>query len=72
VQTTTPTALSITGNSSQVVVYWPKAAGGTLQTNADLATANWVDCGGTMIIQGGTNLVTVAPPTGKLSFRLRQ
>jgi hypothetical protein len=51
------------GNS--VIVSWQNTGICTLQTNNYLATTNWNN-------YGGTNSVTVTPPTGNLFFRLKQ
>jgi len=52
------------------VVFWPTNSAFTLQTNANLSTANWGDYGGTINTANGTNSVTIAPLAGKLFFRL--
>jgi sugar lactone lactonase YvrE len=54
---------------NNVLVSWP-GPGGTLQTNADLSTANWGVFGGTVNNSGGTNSVTLPPSGGSLYFRL--
>jgi len=61
-------AISLTAGGS-VMVSWP-GPGGTLQTNADLSTANWGVYGGTVSSSGGTNSVTLPPTGGSLYFRL--
>jgi Tol biopolymer transport system component len=64
-------ALAIAGNASRITVSWPTAVAGSLQTNSSLASTNWTAYGGTVISLGGTNTVTLAPPTtSKLFFRL--
>jgi hypothetical protein len=70
VQVATSWPLAIAGNASQVQVFWPVAVGGTLQTNSNLASTNWMDYVGSVINLGGTNTVTIAPPRGNLFFRL--
>jgi hypothetical protein len=56
--------------TNTAVVFWPTNAAYTLQTNANLSTANWGDYGGTINTVKGTNRVTITPPTGNLFFRL--
>jgi hypothetical protein len=58
--------------SSSVVVSWPAPSTGfVLQQNANLATTNtWVTSGYTITTSGGTNSITIAPPSGHLFFRL--
>jgi Tol biopolymer transport system component len=63
-------ALAIAGNASLITVSWPAAVVATLQTNSSLASTNWTAYGGTVISLGGTNTVTLAPPTSRLFFRL--
>jgi hypothetical protein len=57
--------------ANTVVVSWP-GSGGVLQTNANLATANWGAYGGEVSSSNGTNSVTVSPAAGNLFFRLTQ
>ena len=67
VQTPGAPLLTITYAGNQAIVSWPSSVTGwTLQTNATLATGNWVTYGATVI----NNAVTNAPPEGKLFFRL--
>ena len=67
VQTPGAPLLTITYSSNQAIVSWPSSVTGwTLQTNANLSTANWVDYGGTIL----NNTVTNSPPMGNLFFRL--
>jgi hypothetical protein len=72
VQATALPPLSIVANGGQINVSWPALAGVTLQTNSDLATANWMAYGGSVTNVAGTNLVTLEAPTGNLYFRLKQ
>jgi hypothetical protein len=56
-----------------VVVSWLAAAGSfALQTNNNLTTSNWVNFGGTVNSNGGTNSAIFSPPAGNLFFRLKQ
>ena len=57
---------------NSVVVSWPNTGSFTLQTNSNLTASNWGNFGGTVNSGGGTNSVTIAPPTGNLFFRLKQ
>ena len=72
VEATASWPLVIEGNAGQIKVTWPTAIGATLQTNSNLASTNWTDYGGSVSNLGGTNIVTLAPPTDKLFFRLKQ
>jgi hypothetical protein len=54
-----------------VVVSWPNLGSYALQTNDNLATTNWADYPGSILLQNGTNSVTITPPVGNLFFRLR-
>jgi hypothetical protein len=55
-------------------VFWPTnfADGFTLQQNPNLATTNWVTSSYAISTVGGTNSITITPPTGNLFFRLKQ
>ena len=59
--------ISLIGLNS-VVVSW--TGSGTLQTNSNLSTSNWVNYGGEVNSSGGVNSVTVTPLSGNLFFRL--
>jgi sugar lactone lactonase YvrE len=60
--------ISLIGQNN-VLVSWPGS--GVLQTNANLASPNWVNYGGAMAATNGINSVTFAPPlVGNLFFRL--
>ncbi|MGD0350124.1 MAG: hypothetical protein ABSB84_07400 [Verrucomicrobiota bacterium] len=64
--------IAVTGPNT-VVVSWLAGAGSfTLQTNNNLNTSNWVNVGGTVYSNGGTNSVIINPPAGNLFFRLKQ
>ena len=66
-------SIARTGPSTATVWWMPGSGSYTLQTNASLATpAGWVNFGGTINSSGGTNSVTISPPTGNLYFRLKQ
>jgi hypothetical protein len=74
VQTPGTPLLTITLNPpfSTVTISWPSSAGSfTLQTNGNLATSSWVDCGATVNSSGGTNSITVSPSPDNLFFRLK-
>jgi len=69
VQTPGAPLLTITYSANQAVVSWPSSiTGWTLQTNANLATTNWVNYSGTVV----NNTVTNSPAKGNLFFRLIQ
>jgi hypothetical protein len=74
VQTPGAPLLTITLNPpfSTVTISWPSSGGSfTLQTNGDLTTSNWVDCGSTVNSNGGTNSITISPSADNLFFRLK-
>jgi hypothetical protein len=62
--------ISRTGPSSVLVWWLPGSSSYTLQTNSDLKAGTWIGYGGTINSGGGTNSVTISPPTGNLFFRL--
>jgi len=53
------------------VVSWVGTPFFTLQTNADMSAADWVDYGGSAVSANGTNSITFPPSSGGLFFRLR-
>jgi hypothetical protein len=57
---------------NSVQVLWPATGTYTLQTNNNLATANWTAYGGSISNSNGTNSIIVTPPSGNLFFRLKQ
>ena len=59
---------SVPGGS---VVSWVGTPFFTLQTNADLSAADWVDYGGSAVSANGTNSIIFSPSSGGLFFRLR-
>jgi Tol biopolymer transport system component len=63
-------SFAIAGNASLITISWPAALMATLQTSSSLASTNWTAYGGAVINIAGTNLVTIAPRTGNLFFRL--
>jgi hypothetical protein len=72
VQTAGMPTLSIRHIAPDVVVLsWPNIAACTVQTNSDVATANWTAYPGTVITSNGTNNVVITPPVGRLFFRLK-
>jgi len=56
---------------NSAVVSWANIGNYTLQTNSNLATANWLGFGGNIFQSGGTNSVTITPALGNLFFRLK-
>lgn len=61
------------GPSSAMVWWIPGSGTYTLQTNSTLTVAGaWVNFAGTINSSGGTNSVTISPPTGTVYFRLKQ
>ena len=73
VQTINSPLLTITHTgSASVVVSWPAPSTGfVLQQSTNLTSTNyWVSSGYTITTAGGTNSITIAPPTGSLFFRL--
>jgi hypothetical protein len=59
--------LMISYSGNQAVVFWsPSVTGWTLQTNNNLATANWGNYLGIVVNNSTTN----APPKGNVFFRL--
>jgi hypothetical protein len=62
-----------TGPSTATVWWIPGSSSFTLQTNSTLtATGSWITFGGSISSSGGTNSVTISPPTGTVYFRLKQ
>jgi len=58
-------------NPNSVVVSWPATGSYTLQQNGNAGNpAGWTTSGYTITTAGGTNSITVTPPTGNLFFRL--
>ena len=55
---------------STVLVSWPNTGNYVLQTNANLATPNWVNYGGPVTTSNGICSVTIVLPPGLLFFRL--
>lgn len=65
-------AITLNPQLSAVTISWVSSGGSfTLQSNGDLATSNWLDYGGTVSSDGGTNSITVSPTAGNLFFRLK-
>ena len=60
----------VLSTTNTAVVFWTTNSAFTLQTNANLSTANWGDYGGSINTANGTNSVTIAPLAGNLFFRL--
>jgi len=67
--------LMISHSGNSVVVSWPdpNTNSYTLQQNENLANADgWTPSSYAISPANGTNRITIAPPTGKLFFRLKQ
>ena len=63
--------LTVTHSGNSVIVSWPDTGSYTLQQNSNLAaSAGWTTSGYTITTAGGTNSITITPPTGNLFFRL--
>jgi len=63
--------LTITHSGNSVIVSWPApSTGWVLQQNGNVVSTNWIASGYTISTSGGTNSVTITPPSGKLFFRL--
>jgi hypothetical protein len=59
--------------TNAVIVSWPSPSTGFgLQSNTNLATANWMDFGGAVNDNGVTRSVVFSSPTGNLYFRLKK
>lgn len=67
-----PDLTIIRNGANSVQVVWPATGTYTLQTNNNLATANWTTYSGNINSTGGTNSITISPPSGNLFFRLKQ
>ena len=67
-----PKLLIVPNGANSVKVLWPDPATNTytLQQNANLSTATWATTGYAISNVGGTNSITITPPTGNLFFRL--
>ena len=65
--------LIVTRSGNSVIVSWPNTGSYALQQNSNLGnTGGWVTSGYTITTTGGTNSITITPPTGNLFFRLKQ
>ena len=72
VQTPGAPTLYISHSGNSVTVYWQAVAGWTLQQNNNLSVpAGWTSSSG-VTTSGGTNYLTVTPPTLNFFFRLTQ
>ena len=67
-----PKLIIVPNGANSVKILWPDPTTNTytLQQNANLALANWVTSGYAISNVGGTNAITITPPTGNLFFRL--
>ncbi|HEY3913283.1 MAG TPA: hypothetical protein VGN61_02255 [Verrucomicrobiae bacterium] len=72
VQTANLPELSITRSGNSVIVSWPDTGNYNLQQTSTLANSNsWTLNGNTVTTSGGTNSITITPPTGNVFFRLQ-
>ena len=72
VQTAGAPTLYISHSGNTVTVYWQAVAGWNLQQNSNLSVpAGWTGSSG-VTTSGGTNYLTLTPPTGNWFFRLSQ
>jgi hypothetical protein len=72
VQTPGAPTLYVSHSGSTVTVFWLDVAGWSLQQNNTLSVpAGWSPSGG-VTNSNGTNYLTLAQPTGRLFFRLKQ
>ncbi|MGH7976462.1 MAG: hypothetical protein ACREC8_07345 [Limisphaerales bacterium] len=73
VQTAGLPDLIITHSGNSVIVSWPDTGSYTLQQNSNLsASGSWTTSGYSINTAGGTNSITITPPTSNLFFRLKQ
>jgi hypothetical protein len=67
----TPNLIIVANGTGSVKVLWPNTGSYTLLQNNNLANAaGWTASSYTVTTANGTNSITIAPPTGKLFFRL--
>jgi len=72
VQTANLPELSITRSGNSVIVSWPDTGTYNLQQTSTLANSNsWTLNGNPITTSGGTNSITITPPTGNVFFRLQ-
>jgi hypothetical protein len=72
VQTPGTPELTITRSGNSVIISWAYTGTYNLQQNVNLSDTNtWTLNGGTVTTSGGSNSVTITPPTGNVFFRLQ-
>src|SRR3569833_1262653 len=65
-----PTVRIFLTTTNTAVVAWPtNASGFTLQQNSNLGNSGWTTAGSSIVV-GSENQVIIAPPAGRLFFRL--
>ena len=64
--------LTIAHAGSSVLVSWPNTGAYTLLQNSNLAGSSWTTNTSTISTSNGINTVTIAPPSGRLFFRLKR
>ncbi|HEX4122583.1 MAG TPA: hypothetical protein VH619_18370 [Verrucomicrobiae bacterium] len=65
--------LTITHSGNSVIISWADTGTYNLQQTSNLANTNaWTLNGNTVTTSGGSNSITITPPTGNLYFRLQQ
>jgi hypothetical protein len=72
VQTPGTPELTITHSGNSVIISWADTGNYNLQQSVNLSNTNaWTLNGGTVTTAGGSNSVTITPPTGNVFFRLQ-
>lgn len=72
VQTPGTPDLTITRSGNSVIISWADTGTYNLQQSVNLNNTNaWTLNGGTVTTSGGSNSVTITPPTGNVFFRLQ-
>ncbi|HEX3720909.1 MAG TPA: hypothetical protein VH595_23400 [Verrucomicrobiae bacterium] len=72
VQTPGTPELTITRSGNSVIISWADTGTYNLQQSVNLSNTNaWTLNGGTVTTAGGSNSVTITPPTGNVFFRLQ-
>jgi hypothetical protein len=71
VQTPGAPLLTISRSGGSVIVSWPiSSVNWVLQQNSNAEAANWTASAYTVSTNGGSNSITISPPSGNLFFRL--
>jgi hypothetical protein len=66
-----PNLVIVANGPNSVKVLWPATGTYTLQQNANIAASgSWATSGYSINTAGGTNSITITPPSGNLFFRL--